>query len=407
MRPAVVFEMFGPYHLARLNALGATQPTLGVEIAARSGTYRWQRMELDTSFKRRTLFDVDDISELTRIEIDRAVAEELNQFRPDIVFAPGWTSREALSALRWSLAHNVPCVVMSESTRADRPRGALREGIKRQVVKRFSGGFVGGDPHKKYLVELGMESERISLGFDVVDNAYFADSARRLRADAQRQRAKLGLPERYILASARFISIKNLHGLVDAFARFRRLRPASQTSLVLLGDGPERSAIEARRAELELNSAILMPGFKQYDELPIYYSLADCFVHVSSHEPWGLVVNEAMASDLPVIVSKACGCAANLVEHDGNGYLVSHCNLDEIARRIAQVDDDPSRRLGMAKRSGEIIACWGPDRFVAGATEAAAIAKQHGAGVLDLGTRGLLTVLAYADARSASRLSKL
>jgi glycosyltransferase involved in cell wall biosynthesis len=395
MKLAVMFDMFGPYHLARLNALGARHPTLGIEIAARSGTYSWQPIEIETRFERRTLFDVKDSSELSATQIDRAIAAELDRFCPDVALVPGWTSRGALSMLRWSLTHGIPSVVMSESTRRDGIRRAWREAIKRRVVAGFSAGFVGGYQQKEYLAELGMGRELITLGFDAVDNAYFSRAAEAVRADAPRLRAKAGLPDRYVLASARFIPIKSLLGLIEAFGRFRRLRPASRTHLVLLGDGPDRPTLEAKRAELRLDNAVLMPGFQQYDRLPIYYGLADGFLHVSRKEPWGLVVNEAMAAGLPVIVSKACGCACNLVEDGENGYLVNHDDLDEIADRLARVDDDPALRARMAERSREIISEWGPDRFVAGATEAAAIAQQCGARPYDLGARLLLAAIAH------------
>jgi 1,2-diacylglycerol 3-alpha-glucosyltransferase len=392
-----MFDMFGAYHLARLNALGARHPTLGIEIAARSGTYDWRPMEVETRFERRTLFDVKDSSELSTTQIDRAIAAELDRFCPDVVLVPGWTSRGALSMLRWSLRRRIPAVVMSESTRQDRIRSVWREALKRRVVASFSAGLVGGDPQKDYLVELGMERERIALGYDVVDNAHFSEAAKAVRTNSQRLRNDLGLPERYFLASARFIPIKNLLGLMEAFGRFRHLRPASQTRLVLLGDGPERAVLEAKRAELGLDEAILMPGFKQYDQLPIYYSLADGFVHVSRKEPWGLVVNEAMAAGLPVMVSKACGCASNLVKDGENGYLVDHDDLDEIADRLARVDDDPALRMYMAERSSAIIAEWRPERFAAGATEAASTARQRGARPPAFASRLLLTALAHSS----------
>jgi len=387
-----MFDMFGPYHLARLNALGARHPTLGIEIAARSRTYDWQPMEVQTQFERRTLFYVRDSSELSAIQIDRAITAELDRFCPDVVLVPGWTSREAWSMLRWSLTNGIPSVVMSESTRGDRIRRAWRETIKRQLVTHFGAALVGGDPQRDYLVELGMQREFIALGFDVVDNSYFSQAAETVRADSQRLRAEVGLPIRYVLASARFVPVKSLLGLIEAFWRFRRLRPASPTHLVLLGDGPERTALEVKRAELGLNNAILLPGFKQYDQLPTYYSLADVFIHASRNEPWGLVVNEAMAAGLPVIVSKSCGCASNLVKDGENGFLVAHDNLDEIAERLVRVDDDPTLRARMGERSRRIIAEWGLQRFVAGVSEAAAIAQRRGVQPCGLRTRLFLSI---------------
>jgi glycosyltransferase involved in cell wall biosynthesis len=78
--------------------------------------------------------------------------------------------------------------------------------------------------------------------------------------------------------------------------------------LVLLGDGPLKADLCRLIDDLRIRNRVLMPGFKQYEELPAYYALARAFVHASATEQWGLVVNEASASGLPVIVSNRCGC---------------------------------------------------------------------------------------------------
>ena len=64
-----------------------------------------------------------------------------------------------------------------------------------------------------------------------------------------------------------------------------------------------------------------MVGFAQREQLPAYYALADVFVFPTHTDPWGLVVNEAMACGLPVISSDAAGCAADLVESGWNGRV--------------------------------------------------------------------------------------
>src|SRR5438034_9827058 len=75
-----------------------------------------------------------------------------------------------------------------------------------------------------------------------------------------------------------------------------------------------------------------LPGFKQYEELPIFYGLADAFIHASISEPWGLVVNEAMASGLPVLVSIACGCEGDLVKEKVNGFSFNPVRFGKIAQ---------------------------------------------------------------------------
>ena len=147
---------------------------------------------------------------------------------------------------------------------------------------------------------------------------YFAEQAANVRAIWPKRSAhSLGLPERYFLASARFVPKKNLLRLLEAYAGYRRRAGADAWHLVLLGDGELRGDIERRSALPDLAGAVILPGFRQYDELPAYYGLARAFVHASTTEQWGLVVNEAMAAGLPVLVSDRCGCAPDLVEDRG------------------------------------------------------------------------------------------
>jgi 1,2-diacylglycerol 3-alpha-glucosyltransferase len=390
---AILFDMLGPYHLARLDALGGACSVVAVEIAARSEVYGWTRIEGATRFIRETLFDADDSSHMDARPVHRAIWRMLDRHRPDVVLIPGWSARAALSALGWCLARRRPAVAMSETTRWDHRRIAWREMVKGALVRLFSAGLVGGIPHRDYLVALGMPEEAIALGYDVVDNSYFSEGAMKARMGGDELRSRLGLPRRYFLASARFVPIKNLLGLLESFARFRMATPASTTSLVLLGDGIERAALEARRDALGLGGAVLTPGFKQYAELPAYYGLAEAFVHVGRVEPWGLVVNEAMASGLPIVVSRQCGCASTLLREGENGFCVSYEAFDEIAARLALLEGDASLRARMGACSREIIADWGPARFAAGALDAARFASERGVANDSLIARGLLSVL--------------
>jgi glycosyltransferase involved in cell wall biosynthesis len=113
-----------------------------------------------------------------------------------------------------------------------------------------------------------------------------------------------------------------------------------------------------------------MPGFKQYEELPHYYAHAGAFIHASTTEQWGLVVNEAMASGLPVLVSNRCGCAADLVKEGENGWTFDPRNEEQMADGMRRISADDEVRFAMGSRSREIIRRWGPDRFAAGLSDA-------------------------------------
>ena len=122
-------------------------------------------------------------------------------------------------------------------------------------------------------------------------------------------------------------------------------------------------------------------GFRQYGELPGYYAGAGAFVHPAREEPWGLVVNEAMAAGLPVLVSRRCGCAGDLVADGENGFLLDPEDIGMMAGKLRQVAEmGEGERKKMGQKSREIVARYGPERFAAGLEEAVEAAIRHGNG---------------------------
>jgi glycosyltransferase involved in cell wall biosynthesis len=106
-----------------------------------------------------------------------------------------------------------------------------------------------------------------------------------------------------------------------------------------------------------------MPGLVAHAELPRYYADAGCFVHPAAAEPWGLVVNEAMASGLPVLVSESAGCSEDLVSSGANGFAFEADDapgLSDLMLRISSGDVD---RASMGRSSRRIIADWGLTTF--------------------------------------------
>src|SRR5207247_37203 len=161
-----------------------------------------------------------------------------------------------------------------------------------------------------------------------------------------------------------------------AYAAYRQKSEASGNppwDVVLLGDGPLRETLNTQLSTLNLQAHVHLPGFKQYDELPVYYALAKAFVHASTTEQWGLVVNEAVASGLPVIVSDRCGCVPELV--NGNGFTFDPFDEQELVERLLQIaslSDDERKSLSDA--SYRISANFAPERFGEGLEQAARLA---------------------------------
>lgn len=367
-RVVVLFHRLGPYHVARLDAVTRDFDLVGIEISETTREYSWSKVSTTEQWRRITL--VEDEQGVSKNEIIKRLRNALAEINPEVVFINGWSGRVPLEALRWCQKHNVPAIVMSESCAHDENRTFWKEFVKKWIVARFSGALVGGQLHKDYLMQLGMPKERIFLGYDVVDNNHFAKGANFARENGNQVRQKLHLPENYFLASSRFIPKKNLIGLLRAYARYASEVGRTPWDLVLLGDGELRSDIEQHIVELEIVDRVKLPGFRQYDELPSYYGLANAFAHASTTEQWGLVVNEAMAVGLPVVVSNRCGCVPQLVREGENGYTFDPKNVELLAGLMKKMASEDVDRQAMGLKSQEIIAGWSPERFGDGVRQA-------------------------------------
>lgn len=406
MRVAVVFDNFGPYHLARLLEAARQFDVLGVEVRGKSAVYDWDTPESPAALKRVRLFEAGNTAVDRWSPMHAALDAYVAPFYPHVVAIPGWATLAALAATAWALRRDIPVIVMSESNAWDFGRSTVRELVKRRILRSFSAALCAGASHKDYLVELGLDPEAIFLGYDAVDNNYFSASADRVRADGQMPELAPGdrldpkWRGRYFLASARFIKKKNLHGLLEAYAAMRERvgEHADTWPLVVLGDGELWPELERRRRALRLDSHVYFPGFRQYRDLPAFYGTAGAFVHASTTEQWGLVVNEAMASGLPVLVSERCGCADSLVRDGVNGFTFDPDNIQELAQlmfRIQQRGDHTE--MGQASRA--ILADWGPERFGKGLYDAARHATERGSLRTSLAQGQFLWAVAAVRAR--------
>jgi glycosyltransferase involved in cell wall biosynthesis len=301
----------------------------------------------------------------SRRAVSSALKAALDKMNPDVVCLNGWSLYGSWEALNWCVQNNRKAILMSETNERDASRNRFAEAVKSRFVQSCSAALVGGTKHADYLTKLGMTRDRIYLGYDAVDNEHFSSGAAAARKDPESVRKSLNLPTRYILASARFTPKKNLGFLIASYAEYRRQAGPAAAKLVILGDGQERPVLEKLRSEMGLENMLEMPGFRSYELMPAYYALAELFVHASSTEQWGLVINEAMASGTPVLVSSACG-AADLVQEGITGYTFDVRDRSALARLMFNLMQDKTRRAALAFRAGALISEWGPNRFAVG-----------------------------------------
>jgi len=169
-----------------------------------------------------------------------------------------------------------------------------------------------------------------------------------------------------ILFVAKMMPRKNPFVLLKAFQNIRRNIPAQ---LVFVGDGVQLIDLK-KYAEENSISNVLFAGFKNQSQLPEYYAVADIFVLPSNEETWGLVINEAMNFELPIITTDKVGASIDLIKHGKNGYIYPANDGKMLEEYLAKLLLNSKIRDKMGKTSKTIINNWNYENDVKGILEA-------------------------------------
>ena len=350
------------YKIMLFNAFHEIFPHFKVLYLAEIARMReWRVLGEKLNFPYDVIFEgrLDDVNPL---KAALAIHRRLNLYNPKIVIIGGYNYFFYWTAFFWARGKKKKLMVINESHFLDKPRSKIKESIKKFFVSKCDAALVDGTRHRDYTVRLGLESEKIFIkqGPGPVDVPFYKRQVSRFRSNKLKLCDKLGFSHKNFLFVGRFSPEKNILFLIRVYERLRK-DGAEDWGLILIGNGPQRGEIENFVSKNKIKD-IYLPGFKQQEELPLFYAISDVFVLPSVSEPWGLVVNEAMASSLPVLVSKRCGCYPDIV-HDGkNGFSFDPRNEDELFSLMNNIVGGGYNLDVMGKASFEIIQEFTPDR---------------------------------------------
>jgi len=412
-KAAILFSNFGPYHVARIEALRDALGQRGIELVAfrftvGSEDYGWTP-EDPKDVPVVTLAQSKPAGASAALKVAITFGRELRKRKVDAVFLPTYSPLPNLLCFLAAKVFGCRTVLMTESWHGTEGASLPGKLIKHVLVRMFDSALVGGSPQTDYVVSYGMPREKVFTGYDVVDVAHFAKRAEEFRASRTGRQSSVvsrqpesdeldahmrSLPERFFLNLGRFVEKKNLATLVAAYGRYCaenrsqaemaegnrvtsdgsvRQAPAS---LVLVGEGPLRGDLERQARELGLvvrdgvadpnpsgGVEVVFYPFQQADVTPLFFARCEAFVLPSTREEWGLVVNEAMACGAPVIVSNRVGSHFDLVRDGGNGFVFAPADAEQLARILSRFEEDPalSRRLG--DEGSKMIQSWTPVLF--------------------------------------------
>ncbi len=303
------------------------------------------------------------------------VVSALSELQPDVVVVSGWSTFAAQAAIAWCGLRDVPYLLVVES-HDEGPRSGWRRTVKGTVVppivERAAGLLVTGSLARDSMVARGAHPERVRIFANTVDVEEFGRRVDELAADRPALRSALGVGEEdvIVLSDARLAPEKGLETLVRAVAR----AGDSRIALVLAGEGSERARIEGLARELGVR--LVLAGDVDWERIVELYAAADVFALLSEREPWAVVVNEATACGLPLVLTDRVGAAHDLLRDGENGAVVAAGDVDGAATALRALAGDPALRRRQGARSRELARDWGYGPSVDGFLEAVREAAQ-------------------------------
>lgn len=309
-----------------------------------------------------------------RVNLDIITA--LKRGRYDALFVHSYHNFTQLAAILVARRLGTKVLVRSEPT-LKLQVNASRQSLKGILLPRLFGQVDAcmaiGTLNREYYRHYGVNEAKIFLMPYAVDNAYFFQQREIWAPQRERLKQEYGIAApKVILYVGRFQRRKRVLDLIQAFESLGM----AGVSLVLVGTGETFEACRRYVSNRHLTEVHLL-GFRNQAELPRLYAMGDLFVLPSEDEPWGLVINEAMCSGLPIVASEGVGAAADLIHPGYNGFRFPPGDRAALVQALRlTLQDGAKKRMGQA--SLEIIRGWGFEEDIVAVRQALGLASRAG-----------------------------
>ncbi len=318
----------------------------------------------------------DNASEGIFSPISYGIFSRLRDF--DVLWVHGYATVNQMHGILAAKALDIPVLVRSDSQLKDRPRSGLKLAIKNIFFALLSNmvdavlvsGTLNADYWRHYL---GKDFPLFMLPY-AVDNEWFQQQCRLAAATRPALEAEFHIiPGRPVILFASKLQTRKLcSDLVTAYADLvENTQESRQPYLVIVGDGEERDNLEQQVAALCL-TGVRFAGFRNQSEMPRFLALASVFVLPARHEPWGLIVNEAMNAAIPVIVTDDVGAQPDLVTDGVEGCVYPVGDIAALTSALRHVLETPETAAAMGQRALARVNQWSFEADVEGLREAIA-----------------------------------
>lgn len=288
------------------------------------------------------LFPEQSDSDLTKDQIKDKVFAKLDEINPDVVVGGSIVFYSGALGLRWAKRNKKKFIMFDDAKPSWVKRNFIVQTVKNLITNQIDALWLPSDEYDEEYTRLYSKSKiKYLYGYDCIDNDLF-------RTDSEKR-----VDNKKIITVSRLVQKKNVKSLLEAW-KFVEDNDDSYT-LVIVGNGPLFDELQGYRQSLGLKRVDFL-GVAANEELPKLLFEADAFVSPSLYESWGLVVNEAMAAGLPVLLSTKINAAFTLLKDGENGYLFNPSEPGVLQKKLLEFIRLPTpAKKKMSLKSLELI----------------------------------------------------
>jgi len=358
-RIVILHNIISPYKTLLFNELYKICNEFKVlYMSARESNREWDIKKDELMFPHEIMFK-GTLDRVNALRVAIKTWGRLNSLNPDVLIIGGYSYAAYWAGLFWAKVNKKKIILWSSSNKEDHKRTFLKELVKSFLIQRCDAYNVYGTKSKEYLIKLGAKQDRIFIVGNNTDNAFYYNETMKWRKTRDTLCQEYNMPAHNFLYIGRFSKEKNIFSLLEAYKK--AIDMGDEWGLILVGSGPQKKAIEDYIQKQKIRN-VLLPGFQQKSEICKFFAISDVFVLPSVSETWGLVVNEAMATGLPVLVSDRCGCSKDLVKEGVNGFLFDPLDKDSLLGLMNKMTHGEIDLEEMGRHSLEIVKDFTPQR---------------------------------------------
>lgn len=321
-----------------------------VEIFGKGSPYAFDGLYDEQSWWT-CLFPDKSSADLSKFKIRKAIHSTLDSLKPDIVIGPSIVFFPGALGISWVKSNKKKFIMFDDAKPSQIQRSRVIQTIKNLIISQSDSLWLPSNSYKAEYAFFSNKGTHFFYGFSTIDNDFF-----RLGANYNAQNKSL-------VCVARLVSIKNIDSLLRAWQQVEKRNTSYR--LIIIGNGPEEEGL--KRLNLLLgNTTVDFVNVVDNEALPAYFKSANAFILPSLTETWGLVVNEAMAAKLPVLLSNTINATDDLLDNGVNGFGFNPLDENDIYTAILKfIDLSDEAKQAMSLASAHIIDAFSYERMAA------------------------------------------